>query len=224
MIEADKDMEYGKNSPWGVMGAVVVLFALLALLGVGCQETAEQAADEALTPISAPLSALEKAQGTGQEAAAATRRQGALLSDDITVALVLTEGQTAPLGIDRLGEVFGCNDRIAYLSVPKVSREDFWVVRDALNALFALQDPTVDDLHNSLWQSDLSVDKVQSRDGQTTEVWLTGEMMSSGACDDPRIKAQIEATISQFRPHYQVFLNGSESEYRCFGDMSGLCR
>jgi len=98
------------------------------------------------------------------------------------------------------------------------------IVHDALMTLFALKDANRNELYNALWQSDLAVDKIQSRDGVVTEVWLKGKTQSGGACDDPRLKAQIEATISRFRPKFKIFLNGTEAAYRCLGDMSGECK
>jgi hypothetical protein len=98
------------------------------------------------------------------------------------------------------------------------------VVSDALTTLFSVRDSNREGKYNALWQSKLAVEKIQSRDGVTTEVWLKGSTQSGGVCDDPRIKAQIEYTIKRLKPKFKIFLNGTESNYRCLGDMSGECK
>jgi hypothetical protein len=55
------------------------------------------------------------------------------------------------------------------------------------------------------------------------EVWLSGDLVSGGACDVPRVKAQVEETVRLYSPVFKIYLNGSESAWRCFGDMSGQC-
>lgn len=40
---------------------------------------------------------------------------------------------------------------------------------------------------------------------------------------DPFIKLQITRTIEQYTNNYSLTLNGSEPQWRCALDMSGLC-
>jgi hypothetical protein len=199
-----------------------LMLAALFTLGMGCTGTADKLAEEALAPTETSLDALKQAKGLSEEANAAKRREAALVSDELTIALVLTANTEKPVGIDRMGDGFGCQDDIAYVSRPRAV-DTGEPVNDALTTLFSIKDSSSGVLYNSLWQSNLEVEKVWSTDGVTTEVWLRGTVMTGGVCDDPRVKEQIEATVRQFRPKYRIILNGSESEYRCLGNMSGLC-
>jgi len=204
--------------------SIIAVVIALSLTGAGCSEEADKAAEDAVKPIAVPVAALNEANEATAEINAATRREADSIDNYLPVAVVLTDGQQAPTdGIERLEtKTFGCSDRIGYV---RLSREAATsdVVRDALTTLFAVKDPNVGGLYNSIWQSALEVDKIQSTDGVTTEVWISGETTMSGACDSPRLKEQIEATIRQYRPKFKVLLNGTESEWDCFGDMSGEC-
>jgi hypothetical protein len=159
-------------------------------------------------------------------AGCATPTKAPTVVDDATlpVALVVPDGTAIPAGATyELSGPIGCNDQVIMVRAPRqsASGDD---VRDSLTALFNILD------HHESWQLDalansrLAVDKIQSRDGVTTEVWLKGTLSSGGACDDPRIKAQVENTIAQFKPKFQVYLNGSDKDWRCFGDQSGTCK
>lgn len=202
--------------------AIIAVFAV-ALLGAGCSsEVQPTPLDQAATGVRA----LKQTQQLSADVAAQKRRVEDETANLLPVAVVLPDGHEAPSeGVERLAdEKFGCLDRIGYVRVSRES-DSGDIVRDALNTLFAVPEPTVGGsvMLNSLWESELSVAQIRSTDGATTEVWLEGELVSPGTCADPRIKEQVEATVRQYRPQYKIFLNGSESEWRCFGDGSGLC-
>lgn len=204
--------------------ALIALPVALLSVGVGCAEKADEVAEDAVRPISAPVAALGEANEATDEINAATRRQADSIENLLPVAMVLTEGRQAPAGgVERLaGRTFGCQDRIGYV---RVSRETATsdVVHDALMTLFSVREAVIEGMHNSLWQSALTVDEIRGVGDNTIEIYISGEMVSSGACDDPRLKEQIEATIRQYRPKYRIFLNGTEKNWECFGDMSGAC-
>lgn len=76
------------------------------------------------------------------------------------------------------------------------------------------------------------VDKIQEPKKPSTanpiKVYLkqNPKIPGSTMCDDPRATEPIKETISEYagsRP-VKIFFNGSEKEWRCFGDMSGLCQ
>lgn len=185
-------------------------FALL-FIGAGCAKTSPTAS----TPTGTQTAVTEDQQ-------AALNRDAEATANESTVALIVTEGQKTPDGATVESATIGCNDRVAIATVPRITATND-VVKDALTSLFAVRDSNYHGFYNALWQSSFKVDKVQSTDGVTTEVWLTGKPMSGGVCDDPRIKAQIEETVRRLRPKFKIFLNGSQAHYACIGNESGNC-
>lgn len=69
-------------------------------------------------------------------------------------------------------------------------------IQSALGKLFANKDQYLGEsgLYNALYQSTLTVDSV-TVDGKTVDVEISGETLSSGECDDPRMVDQIRATV-----------------------------
>lgn len=196
------------------------LIAFLLFAGVGCRQFADDSATQALQPIVVPVQSLEEAKKATVLANAVVHTDEERMSDDVSVGLILTDGSKGYE--DAVGEVVGCNDKVVFKKIHRAATSDL-VVSDALKTLLSQKQSSIDGLHNALWQSALEVDKIRSTDGVTTEVWLKGKVVSGGACDDPRIKAQVERTVARFRPDFTIFLNGSEKEWRCLGDQSGEC-
>lgn len=60
-------------------------------------------------------------------------------------------------------------------------------------------------------------------EGSKRIIEFEGQFKSTGVCEDPRIKAQIEETIKLYAPSYEIRLNGSAKEWRCLFDASGSC-
>lgn len=203
-----------------------VVFAAAALIfaGVGCsvfKAADKTAADLVGGAVGTPVNILNQAKTLTAAEQARLDREAEAVANEMTVALVLTEGSEDP-GTGRLGETIGCNDRVAFVQVPRET-DTGDPLRDDLNSLFALRDTNWRGYYNALAFSTLAVDKIQSRDGVTTEVWLTGEPRSGGTCDDPRVRSQIEETVRRLRPEFVIYLNGYKDNWRCFGNMSGLC-
>lgn len=204
--------------------AVTLTLAALVFAGAGCSayKVADKtAADLVGGAVGTPINALDKAKTLTADEQARLNREAEAIANEMTVALVLTENSEDP-GLGRLGATFGCNDRIAFVQVPRET-DSGDPIKDDLTALFALRDTNWRGYYNALAYSTLSVDKIQSRDGVTTEVWLTGELNSGGMCDDPRIKEQAEATVRRLRPTYAIYLNGFKDNWRCIGNESGQC-
>lgn len=88
-------------------------------------------------------------------------------------------------------------------------------LQESLQELFSIKDPEL----SALAGSDIEVAVSNGT------VNLQGDLISAGTCDDPRIRNQIIKTIELFLPEeeYTILLNGSETEWRCWNDMSGLC-
>lgn len=205
--------------------SIVFLASILLFAGAGCSRTAETLdalSDDVVAPVEAPLLALKDARETAAAQAAYANDAAESTSDDVTVALVRTvgdDGDEAPPGESAIG----CGDQIVFTPVHRASSSGS-TVKDALATLFSIKEATYSGEYNALWQSTLEVEDVRSMDGVTTDVLLKGRYVSSGSCDLPRIKAQVERTIGRFRTKYRVILNGSERDWRCMGDESGNCK
>ena len=99
-------------------------------------------------------------------------------------------------------------------------------LKEALNELFTIDSFDFDgsSLVNPLYNSNAQVEVENTQDKLIVDI--NGSIISSGTCDDPRIIAQIEETVKHYaldKP-YSIRLNGSESEWSCYGDMSGECK
>ena len=75
---------------------------------------------------------------------------------------------------------------------------------------------------NYLYESVLTVESVSNQSGVTI-VDLEGQLTSIGSIADPFIKGQITRTIEEYVGNYIIKLNGSEAEWECSLDKSGLC-
>ncbi len=111
------------------------------------------------------------------------------------------------------GKKIGCDDSVIPVTVtiaPTVG-----VLRAALEELLSLEDIYygMTGLYNALHQSNLKLDSVSILQGKAT-IHLSGELMVSGVCDNPRIEAQLEETALQFSTVSQVsiFINGTPLE------------
>jgi hypothetical protein len=195
----------------------------LALIGAGCVETADQTSETMVQgAVGTPLAALNQAKDLTAEQKAKSHRETAMVSNTVVVALTLVDGQAAPAGVE-LGETFGCQDRPALIEVSRVAATN-QAVADALHTLFDIKETNYRELYNSLAFSDLKVDKVFMNDDGQTEVHISGEIKTGGTCDDPRVIAQVEETVSYYHPEFKVVLNDSDSAWRCLTDQSGLCQ
>ena len=195
----------------------------LILAGAGCQGSVpDKIVGEAVNGmVATPLKALDKAKNLTADENARTRLEAESIANEMTVAMVLTENAEVPDGAE-VGQTFGCNDRVVFTKVPR-DADSGDTLKDILASLLAPHVPNVNGLYNGLADSRLAVDKIQSRDGVTTEVWFKGSVSSPGTCNDPRIKAQLESTIGRYKPKFKIFLNGTEKEYGCIGDMREEC-
>ena len=205
--------------------ALTVMLTGLVLVGSGCISSVDETADTVITgAVKTPLAALNKAKQLTDIEQARLNRQAEESSNYVTIALILTEGSEVPEGTG-LGPIIGCSDRVVMVPMSRVS-DSGEVVIDALNTLFGLRDPSPEGFYSSLAFSDVKVlnRSIATSDGVNVTIRLEGKLVSSGVCDDPRIKAQIEETIRHFYPNFKIVLNGSESAWRCFGDQSGLCK
>ena len=106
------------------------------------------------------------------------------------------------------GKLIGCDDSAVPVDVEIPDTPG--VLKAALEALLAAHDLHYGQsgLYNALYQSDLTVDEVNLKDGEVI-IRLSGTLLSGGVCDDPRIIAQFEETALQFSTvkKVSVFVN-----------------
>lgn len=106
------------------------------------------------------------------------------------------------------GKKFGCDDSLIPVEVkitPTVA-----VLRAALTELLSLDEAYYGQsgLYTALSQSDLSIDKLYIQNG-VAYVYLVGELMLGGTCDNPRVEEQLKATTMQFSTvnSAKIFIN-----------------
>ena len=111
------------------------------------------------------------------------------------------------------GKKIGCDDSV--VPVPVTIPPTLGVLRAALEELLSLPDIYygVTGLYNALHQSDLTLTSVSIAQGKAT-IHLSGTIMTSGVCDNPRIAAQLEETALQFSTVDQVaiYIDGTPLE------------
>lgn len=115
------------------------------------------------------------------------------------------------LGNTSAGETIGCGDSAVPVEVtyePTVAP-----LTSSLETLFDIETRTYGQsgLYNVLYQSDLTLDSINIVDGLAT-IRIDGTLLVGGACDTPRVLAQIEQTATQFATidEVQIFINGQQ--------------
>lgn len=107
------------------------------------------------------------------------------------------------------GEAIGCGDSI--VAVTRELPATKTPLTDALRDLLSLHDPSYGQsgLYNALAASTLRVERVGITNGIAT-VELSGALALGGACDAPRVAAQLRHTILQFATVHDVriFIDG----------------
>lgn len=126
------------------------------------------------------------------------------ISDQIvTIFLVAIEDK----GIS--GKKIGCDDSLVPVGV--TIRSDLKSPWSALSALLNLDETYYGEsgLYNALHQSDLKIQSYDTYEGKVT-VYLEGELMLGGVCDNPRVEEQILVTILQEDQieEVEVYVNG----------------
>ncbi len=110
-------------------------------------------------------------------------------------------------------EIIGCGDQLVAVDVMIEPTQG--VLRAALTELLSLNEAYYGEsgLYSALYLSTLFVDRIELENGFAS-VYLTGDFMTGGVCDLPRIEAQLEATATQFSTVSQVqfYINGETLE------------
>jgi len=111
------------------------------------------------------------------------------------------------------GPLIGCNDSAVPVEVqfdPTPAP-----LTAALTELLAIEEQFYggSGLYNALYQSDLTIEDVNISNGVAT-IELSGAFTIGGACDEPRVEAQLKRTATQFSTvdEATVFINGTSLE------------
>jgi hypothetical protein len=124
---------------------------------------------------------------------------------DIYLISIGDEGQSGP-------EV-GCGDSVVPVEVP--IEPTIAPLTAALEMLLSLgtREYGMSGLYNALYQSELTVEDVQIEDGEAV-IELAGTLNLGGACDEPRVRAQLRETALQYSTvqRVSIFINGTPLE------------
>lgn len=126
------------------------------------------------------------------------------------------------------GEKIGCGDSIIYIekTAEGIKLEDSRKIQLALKELFAIGATTVEGpYYNGLQHSkNLNVDSVNETnngDSSIVSVLISGELISAGTCDDPRISEQIYSTIEANSSADKIEVLINDKDLKDYFDMSG---
>lgn len=125
----------------------------------------------------------------------------------VTIYLVVLEGNQPGV------EMIGCGDQLMAVVLPITPTTG--VLRAALTKLLSIREAYYGEsgLYHALYQSDLTVERIELENG-LARVYLSGQLITGGVCDIPRIQAQLETTALQFSTVNQVqfYINGESLE------------
>jgi len=107
------------------------------------------------------------------------------------------------------GKLVGCGDSAVPVTVNIQPTNA--VLRASLNKLLSIHDQYYGEsgLYNALYQSNLTIGSLNIVAGQA-QIYLNGSLLIGGACDSPRVKAQLEEIALQFSTVSSVivYING----------------
>jgi len=141
--------------------------------------------------------------------------------NDITIFLVVSKEDYNDY--EPVFEI-GCDDFLVLLKVELEEKNQSDLATSIVELLTTkrAQYKESDGLLNAVSGVGLTLDNVKYEDGLRV-LEFTGEPKSSGTCESPRIKAQIEETAALYSNNFEIRLNGSEADWRCLFDESGQC-
>lgn len=108
------------------------------------------------------------------------------------------------------GGSIGCGDSLVPVTVEIPATHG--ILRASLEKLLALRTQFYGEsgLYNALYQSNLTIDDVRI-DNRIATIRLSGQIVLGGACDSPRVQAQLEQAARQYSTVDQVkiYINGT---------------
>ena len=107
------------------------------------------------------------------------------------------------------GQPIGCNDSLVPVTVDIPSTRA--ILRGSLDRLLSLRDANYGEsgFYNALYQSRLTIDDVRIEQ-RVAIIKLSGQLVSGGTCNTPRIQAQLEQVALQFSTvdRVEITVNG----------------
>jgi hypothetical protein len=195
-----------------------VLFALIAALFspiLACS-----------APPPSPSGQAEPASPAKPSSDVGTERAKAPDSDAAVIYLVALEGQPSWQRARNVSgaEIIGCNDYLVPVTVNIPNGSPEARASATMNKLLSLteEDVSAFGYQSAINPSMLKASVERKADGKLV-IDLKGTLTVAGVCGVPRLMSQIERTAAQFG-RVSILVNGSEAEWRCFGDESGRCQ
>jgi hypothetical protein len=188
------------------------LLGLILFLVAGCGKSPAPTSETAAAPDAYPAGGTTEATNSAfipQVSGGSTDASYPATSGTVEpTALTITSGITSIYliamednGIS--GKPIGCGDSVVPVEIMVDPGAD--ALRAALDTLLGLKDQSYGQsgLYNALYQSNLTVDKIEI-EANEIRVGLVGTMMLGGECDNPRFGAQLTETVAQFAEGRQV--------------------
>ena len=174
---------------------ILILLIIIPLLAAGCNPQSP-----APSPTS-PLSKTPTLRPTPTTQPTATRPA---VTESI-IFFVIAGGDDGRNGIK-----IGCNDSAVPVEWPVEQTDQ--AARTALEFLLSIDEQYVGppNFYNSLYQSELEIESFSISPERVATLYLTGQVMLGGVCDNPRFKAQIEETLKANADitTLEIYING----------------
>lgn len=180
---------------------ITLIISILAIL-TGCKGVQPKSADQTNPAPQTPPSQIQTPQSQEPQANPPQSSPGTQ-AGTIKIYLIAIQDN------GKSGEKLGTGDSI--VPVERSIKDTAAPLKAALEELLSLKEREYGQsgLYNSLYQSNLKVDKVAIVNN-TADIRLTGTLTLGGVMDSPRVKAQLEKTALQFSSvkDVKIFLNG----------------
>jgi spore germination protein GerM len=178
-----------------LVGVGIGLVVLAVFFSIGNRGIRSDISEDGLADISNTSSPEDNF--VGDDSTVVMQGQEVALFNSVKIALIYTEVN---------GDI-GCGD-----SVVMVSRDIEPTTAPliaSIKELLTVGYEDVTEYYNALAISTLEVDKITLSGGLAT-INLSGELLTGGICDNPRVMAQLETTAFQFPTvtNVDIFING----------------
>lgn len=194
---------------------LVILMGLLVFLLAACNGLQQELPD-ATSPVPQPVDATPRLSEIAPIPTSTERVATMPTATDQVATITAVTDQMVTIYLVALedagmsGKKIGCDDSL--VSVEVSTNSSLAAPWNAVAALLSLRETYFGEsgLYNALYQSNLDLKSFEINDGNA-KVYLEGEMMLGGVCDNPRVEEQIMTTILESGQvnEAEVFINGT---------------